>query len=415
MSRWPLVRLEDLAAKEKSAITKPYGSAILQEDYLPDGIPVVRGVNLAQGRFHDDDFVFISEELAHTMPGAELLAGDLVFTHRGSVGQVSMIPRKPKYSKYAVSTSQVKVRLDPVIAHPEFYYYWFQSSGGQRSILQGASTVGVPGLAQPVATVKSLLVPHPSLLEQRAIAATLGALDDKIDSNRRIIHVAEHLGAAILDRYLERNEDGVLYEDKLTVGDKLTVLETGSRPPGGAESHGTVSLGAGNIESAGVCGKTDFKRVSDQYAASMKRGRLAEEDILVYKDGGRPGNFIPHVSAFGFGFPVNLAVINEHVFRVRAAEPISQALLYWVLRSSWMDEAMRQRGTGVAIPGLNSSNFRSLPWPVISRTNLQQLNTQLQPMLRVILATGAQSHKLAALRDTLLPELLYGRIQVAAS
>ena len=46
---------------------------------------VVRGVNLARGRFYDDEFVFISEDLADRMPGARLLPGDLVFTHRGSV------------------------------------------------------------------------------------------------------------------------------------------------------------------------------------------------------------------------------------------------------------------------------------------------------------------------------------------
>src|SRR5437899_1715439 len=123
MSEWPWVRLEEVAADERSSISKPYGSAIVREDYVPEGVPVVRGVNLSLGRFHDDDFVFITHELADKMPGARLQPGDLVFTHRGSVGQVSMIPRHPRFPRYAVSTSQVKARLDPHKASPEFFFY----------------------------------------------------------------------------------------------------------------------------------------------------------------------------------------------------------------------------------------------------------------------------------------------------
>ncbi len=96
MTEWPLVRLGDIAADERSAISKPYGSAIIRDDYRDAGVPVVRGVNLARGRFYDAEFVFISEDLADRMPGARLQPGDLVFTHRGSVGQISMIPRAPR-------------------------------------------------------------------------------------------------------------------------------------------------------------------------------------------------------------------------------------------------------------------------------------------------------------------------------
>ena len=184
MTEWPLVRLGDIAADEKSAISKPYGSAIIRDDYRDAGVPVVRGVNLARGRFYDDEFVFISEDLADRMPGARLQPGDLVFTHRGSVGQISMIPRAPRFHRYTLSTSQVKARLDPTRAIPEFFYYWFLSPAGRHSILQSVSTVGVPGLARPVETIKSLPVPLPPLDEQRRIAGVLGALDDLIDTDR---------------------------------------------------------------------------------------------------------------------------------------------------------------------------------------------------------------------------------------
>lgn len=408
MSDWAMVRLEDLAANEKSAISKPYGSAIVKEDYRPDGVPVVRGVNLAGGVFVDDDFVFISEELADSMPGARLEPGDLVFTHRGSIGQVSMIPRAPRYDRYAVSTSQVKARLDQSRAVPEFYYYWFKSPLGLHSIMQGASTVGVPGLAQPVATIKALRVPEPPLEVQAAIAATLGSLDEKIASNRRAILLLEEVGACVLATALGPNPD--LCGGQL--GDVLGVLETGARPRGGAVNEGTVSLGAENVRSAGIGQWSSFKRVPEDFAQSMKRGHLADEDVMIYKDGAALTSGAPIVTAFGYGFPVESAVINEHVYRARvSAGPWSQALLYWLLKAPIIEGEIRKRVTGAAQPGLNSTNFKSVPLPAWSDHEVVTLGSSLSPLLVRMLALGAENRRLAEMRDSLLPDLMRGRVR----
>lgn len=224
----------------------------------------------------------------------------------------------------------------------------------------------------------------------------------------------ESLGAALLQKRLQMDIFGFPAYDERHLGEVLSILETGSRPKGGVVpgEFGMASLGGENIQSAGVSSAAQFKRVSVEFAAGMTRGLLEDEDVLVYKDGGKPGNFTPHVSAFGYGFPVKEATINEHVYRVRASGGISQSLLYWILRSQWMDHEMRKRGTGVAIPGLNSSNFRDLPLPLISSFDVEELNKALNPMLVFLLRLGAENAKISALRDTLLPELLSGRIRV---
>jgi type I restriction enzyme S subunit len=292
---------------------------------------------------------------------------------------------------------------------PKFAYYWFlatdlsaYNSGSVQPMLNRNYIANVP-------------VDAPPLVEQQGIAATLGAFDKKINSNRRQIGLLEELGAAILEKHFHLDAYGFPeYEVGRRLGDVLKVMETGSRPKGGAAASGpgVVSLGAESIQAAGVCNTAAFKRVPNIFATAMRRGHLEEEDVLVYKDGGRPGNFIPHVSAFGYGFPVEEATINEHVYRVRSSGTISQALLYWLLRSPWMDQEMRKRGTGVAIPGLNSSNFRDLPLPVLSEIDVEVLNFSLHPMFKSMLRLGTENRRLAALRDVLLTELLSGRVAV---
>ncbi len=144
----------------------------------------------------------------------------------------------------------------------------------------------------------------------------------------------------------------------------------------------------------------------------MSRGHVKNLDVLLYKDGGTPGNFIPHVSATGHGFPFAIAAINEHVYRLRISEPYSQAFLYFWLSSQRMDTEMRQRGTGAAIPGLNSSAVRDLPILQLPDNLLRKVQGLLDPLLDLILRSAKESRICSRLRDVLMPELLSGRIRV---
>lgn len=338
---------------------------------------------------------------------AKLLpAGSVIVSSRAPIGLTAI-------ATVPVTTNQgCRSFIPGKDADSLFMYYLLGSITDQMERLANGSTFKeISG-----STLAAIEVSVPDLEEQREIAATLGALDDKIESNRRKIRTMESLGSSLLQSRLEFDKSGFpKYLETQCLGDFLTVLETGSRPKGGVEEGdvGMISLGAESIQSAGVLTTKKFKRIPDDFSESMTRGHLEELDILVYKDGGRPGNFIPHISAFGQGFPASAATINEHVFRVRSGHGISQGLLYWLLRSSWMDQEMRNRGTGVAIPGLNSSNFRELPVPVMSKSIIDDLSEALTPLLTLMLHTASVSAKLSALRDAILPELLSGRTSVA--
>jgi type I restriction enzyme S subunit len=77
-----------------------------------------------------------------------------------------------------------------------------------------------------------------------------------------------------------------------------------------------------------------------------------------------------------------------------------------------MDLEMRKRGTGVAIPGLNSSNVRDLPVPHLGIEMVDEMSHVLTPLLNLMLRLGTVSMKLTNVRDTLLPELLSSRLRV---
>lgn len=199
-----------------------------------------------------------------------------------------------------------------------------------------------------------------------------------------------------------------------TLETTLSVLETGGRPKGGVAGirSGIPSIGAESIVSVGHFdfGKTKF--VPGEFYEQMRTGRIEDRDVLLYKDGGRPGEYEPHVSMFGDGFPFEKCCINEHVYRLRANERLSQEYLYLWLTSELAFAEMRMKGTGVAIPGLNSAAVRSLTVLVPPRPIVNAFARQAGPLITRLLANAKQSCTLAELRDALLPKLLSGELRV---
>jgi type I restriction enzyme S subunit len=263
--------------------------------------------------------------------------------------------------------------------------------------------------------VRAFHVCIPPRAEQRRVVQVLGSLDEKIASNERVSRTLDAVCHGVMERLrFTLATSGPPGTSEATLGEALSVLETGKRPKGGVKgiAWGVPSIGAESIVAAGTFDYAKLKFVPDDYYDKLRRGRLADRDVLLYKDGGRPGQFEPHVAMIGEGFPFDRAAINEHVYRMRVKEPYSQDLLYMWLRSDRLVDEMRRRGTGVAIPGLNSTAVKALPMPPPAAEILSPAQRALAPLVTRILRNARQSKTLADLRDVLIPRLISGELRV---
>ena len=189
---WPHRRLETLAATEPySFVGGPFGSKLTSRDYVAEGVPVIRGSNLNGSRFlYMDDFVFVSDsKVREDLSGNLAKAGDLVFTQRGTLGQVAIIPEDGIANRYVVSQSQMKITLDENKSDKFFLYYYFSSRKTVEKILNLVSSSGVPHINLTV--LRNFEVPVPSLDTQKRIASILSAYDDLTENNRRRIRLLE--------------------------------------------------------------------------------------------------------------------------------------------------------------------------------------------------------------------------------
>lgn len=195
---WPIKTIAECASAEPySTQIGPFGKALMADKYTNSGVPVLRGVNVNSGRFHDDDFVFISEELADRLSKFESYPGDILLVHKGTLGQIGLMPRARRYPRYIMGNSMMRVRCDPAKLLPEYLYYWLSSADGQHYLFSRVSQVGVPQIQTPLTTLRQAALPVPPLAEQRAIANILGALDDKIELSRRMNEALEAMAQAL--------------------------------------------------------------------------------------------------------------------------------------------------------------------------------------------------------------------------
>jgi len=283
---------------------------------------------------------------------------------------------------------------------------------------------------------------------QAAIARILGTLDCKVELNRKQNETLEAMARTLFEAWFvdfepvrakiegrwQRSQSlpGVpahlydLFPDRLVESDlgeipegwrveelsaHLDVLETGRRPKGGVGgiNQGVPSVGAESVIGIGQFDFGKTKYVSEEFFAAMKSGHAQSMDVMLYKDGGKPGDFRPRVSMFGKGFPFERYAINEHVFRMRSGT-LGQAFLYLQISHERVLFDLRNRGGKAAIPGINQSDVKTLLLVAPPRDILVAFDRYVLPMMEGILERAVEGRSLARLRDTLLPKLMSGEL-----
>ena len=196
--KWGECTLAELAADEPYSIQiGPFGSKVKAENYVSDGIPYLRGINVNRGRFHDGDFVYLSEEFADKLRPFWCRSGDILLVHRGTIGPIGIIPDDAKHQRYVLGNSMLKFTCDPRKTNPKFVYYWLRSSFGQNYLTSCMSQTGVPAIASPLKTLRATPILLPTRPEQDAIASILDYLDSKIELNQQMNETLEAIARTI--------------------------------------------------------------------------------------------------------------------------------------------------------------------------------------------------------------------------
>jgi type I restriction enzyme S subunit len=431
---WPTRSIDELKANSRAAIAiGPFGSRMKSDCYVPTGIPVIRGTNISDTRELVGDMVYITPEKAEEVQSSIIFADDLFFPHRGSIGLVGIVPRSG-VARYVQSSSMMKLTCDRGQVEPLYLFYFFRSAQGRQELLKNASTVGTPGIGQPLSSLKAIRVPYPPLSEQKAIVAVLGALDDKIELNRRMNATLEAMARALfhswfvdfdpvrakLDGRQPAGLDGATAAlFPATFHDSplghIPIGWSAQRLPDAIEVNPRRTLKSGtiapyldmkNLPTQGHSAEEVIERAFSS-GTKFQNGDTLLARITPCLENGKTGyvDFLED-GQVGWGSTEYIVLAPK--------SPLPPQFGYLLARSDALRSHAIQNMTGTSGRQRVPSECFNTFWLTVpnSADIARRFDELTAPLMAKIKANSKESRVLATLRDTLLPKLLSGELSV---
>jgi type I restriction enzyme S subunit len=420
---WEFTTLGALCERGGGSIqTGPFGSQLHASDYVPVGIPSVMPVNIGDNRIVEDGIMRIREADAVRLARHRLQAGDIVYSRRGDVERRALV--RTGQEGWLCGTGCLKVRLGTGIVDPLYASLYLGHPAIRQWIVQHAVGATMPNLNTEIMAAIPFAVPP--LPEQKRIAHILGALDDKIELNRRMNATLEGISRAIFKSWFVDfdpvrqkiagkqpvgmdAQTAALFPDSFedseigevpkgwgsgVVGD-LYDITMGQSPPG--ETYNESGEGLPFFQ-----GRADFSfRYPERRVFCTAPTRFAA-----------PGDTLVSVRA-----PVgdcNMAqetcAIGRGVAAVRHKTGAASFTYYGMQALSFSFDKFN--GEGTVFGSMGKKDFHGIKCVAPAEDVIRAFTAVTDPRDQQVENLERHTATLAALRDTLLPKLLSGEIRV---
>jgi type I restriction enzyme, S subunit len=411
-----------------------YGSSYPRvEEFGPEGVPFLTAKSLREGYVDIAGAPRLGDARADELTFGFVQTDDVLLSHNATIGRVAVVPQHK--GRLLVGTSLTYFRLNPQKLLPRYLAVYFAGADFQNqliAVMSHSTRNQVPVTAQ-----RKLHVIVPPLAEQKAIAAVLGALDDKIELNRRMNATLEAMARALFQSWFVDFDPVRAKLDPAPAGPTLDPATAALFPASFDETA------AGHIPHGWeVCPLSE--------KIQLLSGGTPKTSEPTYWDGAIPWYSVrdapsetdvwvihtdKHVTKFGIAnsaaqiFPEKTTIIsargtvgklaltavpmamNQSCYGVRGITGYGDYFTYYSLREATAQ--LQQRTHGTVFDTITTETFKTLdcifPTPKITAA----FDKLVEPLLGQIRANLHQSRTLATLRDTLLPKLLSGELSAA--
>ncbi|RAS60452.1 type I restriction enzyme S subunit [Vibrio diazotrophicus] len=420
-----LTTLGEIALGSNGAVDGPFGSNLKASSYTESGIPVIRGSNLSLGldEFKSDEFVYVGDDTYSRLARSECLPQDIIFTKKGTLGQTGFVPQEP-YPSYLISSNQMRLRVDPAKANPKYVYYWVSSKKAIDKIRGESEHTGVPKINLDY--LKKFPISLPSVSYQNSAVEILDNLNNKIALNTQTNQTLEQMAQAIFKSWFvdfdpvkaKMNGEQPEGMDAATASlfpEKLVESKLGLIPEGWDASsmgeHFNITMGQSpkgetyNEDGEGIAffqGRRDFG--------------FRYPDVRVYttdpKRYAKAGDTLISVRA-----PVgdkNMAAIDCCIGRgVAAIKHRSQSRSFTYAFVSHIEKKLGDSGSsGTVFSSINQNELKKVSFVAPPQELIEAFHKFVDPIDQKIEVLSGEIKSLSAMRDTLLPKLLSGEIEL---
>lgn len=380
-----MVKFKDICTKIGSGATPKGG----KEAYCEEGISLIRSQNVLDFAFSADGLAFINDLQAEKLKNVIVEEGDVLLNITGdSVARACMVDKK--YLPARVNQHVCIVRADLQKAVPSYLLYFLQLN--KEYLLQLAAG-GATRNALTKEMINNLELELPSIKDQQKIAAILDDMQARMDCNNAI---NENLAVLLQTVYQERFGDvdiaakqGVLSDicsyskDRVAVSelDVTTYFSTENMLPRKAGSTEATSLPTTPQTTACHKGDTLISNIRPYF----KKIVYCEDECGCSTD----------------------------VLCFTPNQPQYSAYLFSTLYADKFFAFMVAGAKGTKMPRGDKQQIMTYPIVLPSEVALVEFNTIALPLIKQIYSNRAENKRLSLLRDTLLPKLMSGELDVS--
>jgi len=405
--------LVDLKMLDKPLDGNHGGMHPKSSDYVTSGIPFIMANDLKDGKVDYDCCNFITEKQAKTLKKGFAKPGDVLLTHKATMGRTAIVDDS---YPYIVLTPQVTYYRVLKGIDNKYLKYYFDSKDFQELLFNWAGTGSTRAYLGITEQLKLPII-LPPLPEQKAIAATLSALDDMIGLNNQINKTLEEMAQAIFKSWFvdfEPFRDGEFEESEIgpipkgwkvgMLGDFVEIVDNRGKTPPLSDvktEYPIIDVRALSGESRVIdysnCTKYVEKEIYDSW---FRSGHPKHLDILISTVGS-----IAEMKMF-YG---NKGCIAQNVVAFRS-NGISPCYLYQYLQYSKGD--LLSYNIGSVQPSIKVTHVIKYKIIVPDEKTMSSFDMLMESISDQIHRNANESQILIAIRDTLLPKLISGEIRV---
>lgn len=436
-----IVTLGEICQEQNGCIqTGPFGSQLHAYDYSVNGTPVVMPVNIVAGRINELGIARISDSHVERLIRHKLEPGDIVFSRRGDVTRFALVSNRE--SGWVCGTGCLKVAIGtPSMAIPRYIAAVLSTRDSKEWLERHAVGATMPNLNTEI--LAALPVVLPPIHEQRAIAHILGVLDDKIELNRKQNETLEAMARAMFKAWFVDFEpvrakmEGRWKRGQSLPGmpanlydlfpDRMVESELGEIPEGWGVaalrdvcSYISRGISPKYIDFGGVAVvnqkcirdfSIDFSKTRRHDASKRKiDDRLLKLwDVLVNSTGVGTLGRVAQVRRLP-----EAIIVDSHVTVLRAGVEINPLYLGLVVGGMQQEiEALAEGSTGQT--ELSRAKLGELKILLPKNEVLDGFHDFMKSIFDGASSNQTDSDVLARIRDTLLSELVSGRLRVPVS
>ena len=368
-------------------------------DWCKQGYRALSAKNIKTGRIVQAETIrYIDESLYRKWMKDEVQRGDILITSEAPFGQIFFWDSD---EKIVLSQRLFCVRIKPEY-DARFIYYYMTTPEFQSELDGRATGTTVIGLRQP--ELMKCIIRCPEIQEQKVIAAILSSIDAKIIANEKVNDNLEQQAMALYRQMFVENNNDARRECRADEYFDISIGKTPPRKEAQWFSMNPTDCIWVSISDMGRCGM--YIADSSEY--------LTHESVDKFNIKVVPDNTV----LLSFKLTVGRVAItdgamvtNEAIAHFKTDKPEINEYLYCYLK----DFNYQTMGSTSSIAtAVNSKIIKAMPFVIPTDAELVSFHSATAPMFEMIKTRQRENTRLAELRDSLLPKLMSGEIDVSA-